>query len=184
MSGQTTHTLKSLFTADVSRPIAEEAGFAQALEGLKSVGGVPAVAAGGLAGAFGNALEEMLSPELGDILAGSWSKVAAVADALERTRSGETAMFVPLLDHKITARHLPTVDLVCAGKAVASLAFDIGVTFDLKGVELEIRQGAVAGVKAGRAAAQAMLGLAGKTLLQKTTPDLALPGRLAIGRAG
>lgn len=180
MTGQTTHTLKSVFAADVSRPIAEDGAFASVLEGLKATGGVPAAAAEGLGGAFASALEEMLSPELGEVLAASWSRLAALSDAMERTRTGEVAMFVPLMAHKVTSRHLPTVDLVCAGKAVASLPFDIALTLDLQGLELEVRRGAIAGVRSGKAAVQAALGLSGKTLLQKTTPSLDLPGRLAF----
>jgi hypothetical protein len=181
MSGQTTHTLKSLFTADVSRPIAEDGAFSSVLEGLKATGAIPAAAAEGLGGAFASAIEEMLSPELGEVLASSWSRVAALADALERTRTGDVVMFVPLATHKVTSKHLPTVDLVCAGKAVASLPFDIALSLDLQGLELEVRRGAIAGVRSGKASGQAALGLSGKTFLQKSTPSLDLPGRLAFG---
>ena len=135
----------------------------------------------GLAGAFNTALEQVMAVQIGDILLNSWSKVGVLNEALQSTRADPASVvIVPLLDHKVTSSHAPCIDLLCAGKELAKLAFDLSVVLQLKGVELEVRKGAISAVTAGKAVGEGKLVLAGKTLVQRKTPDLPLPGRLAF----
>lgn len=177
-----THSLKTIFCLDLAKPVGSQPEFTKVLAGLKATTVVPAASGEGLTSAFNTALEQVMAVQIGEILVASWSKLTALAEALETTRADPSSVVIlPLLDHKVSSKHAPCIDLLCAGKELAKLAFDISLVLSLKGVELELRRGAVVSVKAGQAVGEGKLVLAGKTLVQRTTPPLSLPGRLALG---
>lgn len=176
-----THSLKTIFCLDVSKPVGAEPEFSKVLAGLKAAAAVPAASQEGLTGAFNTALEQVMAVQIGDILLNSWSRIGALNDAFQATRADPAStVIVPLLDHKVSSSHAPCIDLLCAGKELAKLAFDLSVVLQLKGVELEVRKGAISAVTGGKAVGEGKLVLAGKTLVQRKTPDLPLPGRLAF----
>jgi hypothetical protein len=176
-----THSLKTIFCVDVTKPVGAEPEFSKVLAGLKAAATVPAASQEGLASAFNTALEQVMAVQIGDILLNSWSRLGALNEALQSTRvDPDSTVIVPLLDHKVTSSHAPCIDLLCAGKELAKLAFDISLVLQLKSVELEVRKGAISAVTAGKAVGEGKLVLAGKTLVQRKTPDLPLPGRLAF----
>ncbi len=176
------HSLKSIFCVDVAQPVGSQPEFSKVLAGLKAAAAVPAVSQEGLTGAFNTALEQVMAVQIGEILLASWSKLGALNEAMKSTGADPTSVVIlPLLDHKVSSTHAPCIDLLCAGKELAKLAFDISVVLQLKGVELEVRRGAITAVTAGKAVAEGKLVLAGKTLVQRKSKDLPLPGRLALG---
>ncbi len=178
---ETTLTLKSIFHVDVDKPIGSQPEFAKVLSALKAASAIPAASDEGVASAFNAALDQIMAVQLGDILLASWSKVATLSQAFETTHTDPSSVVIlPLLDHKVSSRHLPSIDLLCAGKELAKLVFDVSLVMALKGVELEVRRGAISAVRGGQATGEGKLELAGKTLVQRTTPALALPGRLAF----
>lgn len=176
-----THSLKTIFCVDVAKPVGAEPEFSKLLAGLKSAAAVPAASEEGLTGAFNTALEQVMAVQLGDILLNSWNRIGALNEAFKSTRADPSSVvIVPLLDHKVSSSHAPCIDLLCAGKELAKLAFDVSVVLQLKGVELEVRKGAISAVTAGKAVGEGKLVLGGKTLVQRKTADLPLPGRLAF----
>jgi hypothetical protein len=177
-------TLKAFFCDDEGQPVADclDAGSLLAAAN-EAASGLPRAALPGLAKAMDGALEGLFTPRLDDILGRSWTKVQAVADALKATAADPAALaVVPLLDHAVTSKHSPKIDLVVAEQSLCALAFDITLALQLKGVMLQVRGGRIAALTAGACEGQGTVALAGKTLLTKKTPAFALPGRLDFVR--
>lgn len=174
-------SLKAFFTEDESRPIADLLSDDAPADLLKSVAGLPPALLPGAAKAVSGALDGLFDISLGSVLQASWQSIAAVKDALKTTRDdAEAKVLVPLLDHKITSSHKPHIDLVVGGKSLGGLVFEIALTLQLKGVQLEVAKGRFAGLGAGAVLGQGVFSFAGQPLIQRTSPAFNLPGRVAF----
>ncbi len=177
-------TLKSIFFADPAKPVADEIDLTaiKAAIGAATAALPPGVASNVLK-ALRHALDEIFQLDLGDVFQSSWSKAIVLTTAIEATRKDPDGVaIVPLLDHKISSTHKPHIDLMYGNKSLGQIAFDITLNLALKGVALEVRQGRIVGLKAGLCVGQGVFSFAGKPLLDRTTPELALPGRVAFTR--
>jgi len=178
-------TLKDFLAADATKPIADglDLGAVTAVIGAAAAA-LPAAAGAQIDGAFRHALDEILQVGLGDVLQASWGKAAALRDAILATRkdAGLVAI-VPLLDHKVTSQHQPHIDLMYGSKSLVRIAFDISLNLMLSGVALEIRDGELAGIKAGTCTGEGILAFLGKPLLQHKSKEFALRGKLAFKKA-
>jgi hypothetical protein len=175
-------TLKHCLTDNADQPIAGAIDLGALLPSVTAAAAaLPDAATSQLVETFKTALDGLFAIGLGDVLATSWSKVSALGDALEATRKtpGTTAL-VPLLDHKVTSAHKPHIDLAYGGKTLVTIPFDVALSISLKGVLLEIRDGAIVNVKGGSLIGDGALSFGGKKVLQHTTRELSLPGRLAF----
>ena len=175
-------TLKSFFCPDPDAPIADRCEMALARKAIdEACKSVPGPARAGLIKALAGSLDEMFGVGIGSVLESSWGKLEALKETLEATRADpDKIAHVPLLDHKVTTTHQPHIDLMLGGKSLARLGFDIGLNLDLRGVQLDIRKGRIHGLTGGEATGEGTFSLAGQPLLQRSTPALALPGRLAF----
>lgn len=178
-------TLKSFFCPDPARRIADCLDTDEARAALaEACGAAPAPLRAGLVKALSGSLDEMFGVGVGDVLNSSWGKLGALRETIVSTRAdpGKIA-HVPLLDHQVASKHQPHIDLMLGGKQLCRLAFDIVLTLKLRGVQLDIRKGAIHGLTAGEAQGEGAFTLGGQTLIKRTTPAIALPGRLAFARA-
>jgi hypothetical protein len=173
-------TLKAFFCDDTGKPLVDcldPAAVIAAAEG--AAGNLPRASLPGLQKAVGGALDGLFEPRLEDILQRSWGKVAAVDEALKATRDDPAGLaVVPLLDHRITSRHAPHIDVVLGAKSLARLVFDIALSLELQGVQLEVRGGRIHALKSGACIGEGVFSFAGQTLIKRATPAFALPGRL------
>lgn len=173
-------TLKDMFADASGKPAFAEAGLAAVTAAVTAATAVLPPAAGAkIADGIHQALEAVLDLNLGDVLQTSWGKAAALRDAIIATLKDPTSIaLVPLIDHKITSKHKPHIDLVYGSQSLAKLVFDITLNLALKGVMLEVRQGHIVGVKAGTCLGDGTFAFADKPLIVKKTPEIALPGKL------
>jgi hypothetical protein len=178
-------TLKAFFCDDQNRPIADfldTTSLAKAAQ--DAAGDVPRAAVPGLQKAFGGALDGLFEPRLEDILAKSWGKLAAVQQAIKTTRDDPSGqIIIPVLDHRITSKHAPHIDLVLGEKSLGRFAFDIALALELRGIELEVRRGRICRLKGGACLGEGVFAFAGQTLIKRATPAFDLPGRLAFDTA-
>ncbi len=174
-------TLKSFFSEDETRPVADLLDRHAVAEILRSAAAIPAAVLPGVTKALEGALEGFFDIKLGPVLQASWQTLGAIDGAIKATKADAQAkVYVPLLDHKITSTHKPHVDLVMGGKTLAGLGFEIALTLELKGVQLEVAKGRLHGLTAGAALGQGVFSFAGRPLLQRSTPPLNLPGRVSF----
>lgn len=173
-------TLKAFFCDDPAALVADgcEMGLARAAV-EEACANLPGPARDGVIKALAGSLDEMFGVGLGSVLESSWGKLTSLQDSFASTRLDPSKVVrVPLLDHKVTTRHQPHIDLMLGGKPLTRLTFDIALTLDLRGVQLDVRNGGIHGLTAGEAQGEGTFALGGQTLLKKATPALALPGRL------
>ena len=166
-------TLKAFFANAVGLVV----NGADMLAGLK--GKLPAGEA--MTKAVEQAMEEIFETSVGDVLQESWEKVDGLMEALKHSREHpDTVAFVPLMDHSVGSTHSPKIDLFVGQKRLAELALQIELNLHLKGVALELRGGRIVGLRSGHCAGEGVCSLGGKSLIERKTPDIALPGRLAF----
>jgi len=173
-------TLKHFFASDASKPIAGELDLKPVMAAVAgATAALPAQAMTQISDGLQSAFDSILAVNAGDVLQASWGKVMAVRDAILATRKDPAATaLVPLLDHKITSKHSPQIDVTLGGKTLLQIPIDISLSLALKGAVLDIRQGRLFGVSGGSCVGDGVLAFAGKTLLQRKSPEFALPGRL------
>jgi hypothetical protein len=139
--------------------------------------------AGPIGDAITNGLQHILSLDLGNVLGKAWSGSAQVKAALAATaKKSDAVAFVPLAPHKITSTHKPSVDLLFAGNAISTLPFDLVLSMDLQGVELEITDGRIVGAKSGILIGEGILRFSGSPILKANSPALPLPGKLKFAK--
>jgi hypothetical protein len=177
-------TLKAFFCEDTDKPIIDCLDADAVIQtARKAAGELPRAVVPGFQKAFGGALDGLFEPRLDDILARSWGKLQAVQEAVKATGEDPAALAViPLLDHRITSNHAPHIDLVWGEKSLCRLAFSIALSLELRGVELEVREGRIHALTSGHLLGEGVFGLAGQTLIKRATPALHLPGRLHFRR--
>lgn len=175
-------TLKLFFCEDIALPIASSCDLQIAHQAVAIASKkVPAPLRGGLTTALAAVLDEVFEVPLATVLDTSWKKAVALQDGLEATRADpDKVVVVPLMDHKVTSRHKPHVDVVYGGKSLHRLVFDLDLILDLKGVQLQLRNGRICGLTSGHCAGQGVFSLAGKEIIKRSTPSFALPGRLTF----
>ena len=180
----TPFTLKAIFCADTARPAADGLDLTAVTVLIEATtAALPRRVTSNMLDAFRHALDEVLQFRLGDVLQDSWSKMATLVATFEATRRDPNSVaIVPLLEHTIASTHKPHIDLMYGGKSLGQIAFDITLNLTLKGVALEIRQGRIAGLKAGVCVGHGVFAFGGKPLIDRTTPELALPGRIGFTR--
>lgn len=176
----TTATLKYFFCDDADQPIASACDLQAAHKALAAAAGaVPAPMRGGLTAALATAIDDVFQVPLGDVLGASWKKAAALKDGIDATRGDPSkVVVVPLMDHKVTSKHQPHVDLMFSGKSLHRLVFDISLTLELKGVQLQVREGRIAGLTSGDCLGHGIFSMGGQEIIKRSTPSFALPGRL------
>lgn len=135
----------------------------------------------GLAKAIEGALDQAFDVELGDVLLASWEQADALTKALTDDSKDEVVV-LPLLDHTVASTHSPTIDLFCGAKRLAELPLEIQLDLQLKGLALELKGGKVTGVRSGEISGHGACTIGGVALVEKETPPMALPGRLAFGK--
>jgi hypothetical protein len=175
-------TLKNCFASDASKPIAGALDLGAIMPSIAAAtAALPGAAAAQIRDTFTTALDGIFALNLGDVLMASWGKISALTDALHATRKEPGLLaVVPLFDHKVTSAHKPHIDLTYGGKNLLSVPFDIALSLMLKGIVLDIQNGAIANVKGGSLLGEGTLSFGGKPLLKHKTPELALPGKLAF----
>ena len=136
----------------------------------------------GLEQTLRSAIDEALHIDLNSVLGGAWARVTAVGTAMKATAADPASVaIVPLLDHSVTSRHAPHLDLIHAGQSLAQLTIDIVLTLTLKGLTLDVRGGRIVGAKSGYVVAEAMFSFLGQTLAKKTSEPIHLPGSIRSG---
>lgn len=174
--------LKDFFTADRNRPISESCNLSVTRKAVDlAAGSLPPMTRKNLFKSVAGALDEFFQIGLDDILESAWDRVAAVRD-IKATSRADPARIIPfpMFDHKLSLNQKPHLDLVVAGKALNQLPFEVALGLKLSGVHLAVGGGRIHGLTAGICTGEASFSLGGVNLLERNTPHLSLPGRLAF----
>lgn len=113
----------------------------------------------------GEALDEQLDQDIGELLVTGWSSFRELIEAAERTRDRPgSPEDVVLVQHEITTDFQPSVEVLLNGARVATLRFKLTVGLRLDGVVAVVERGKLTALRAGDLLATAKLELDGKEL--------------------
>lgn len=110
----------------------------------------------------------LLDLDLGDLLVAGWRKYSALIAAAERTVAypGSEEVVV-LATHRVTSTHRPYVDVLIDGAKIATLDFELTITFDLNAALAVVRDGALVALCPAECEVTATLALEHAELLQR-----------------
>ncbi len=172
--------------ADPATAAGQSPGWRGALNRLGgAMGSVSAAGRAAIERELSAALGRLLEMDLGDLLVAGLRRHPALVAAARATESNPTAVeVVQLAAHRITAGHHPYVDIVVNGATVATVHFDLEITFDVDILVGTVRLARLTNVQSGRCTATAALGCEGHEIVTRQVHfDPALTIRLGDGIA-
>ena len=93
---------------------------------------------------------ELFNVELPDLLVLSWKKAGELQGALEESRkSPEEVIVLDLVEHEITNKYHPYIEIRIAGVPSKKIEFEVQIVTALKGINLKIQAGAITEIHAG-----------------------------------
>jgi hypothetical protein len=133
---------------------------------------------------LGHHVAGFLQDDAVDIFAGAWGKCYELKKCLEESRTNprETSV-VALTDHDFTYELSPTVDILVDGVKLGAIPFLVTLSCQISGLELQVRNGAIAGVRTGSADGSAEIACARNTIWQRDLAHVSLPGKLHFKNA-
>jgi hypothetical protein len=133
---------------------------------------------------LGHHVAGFLQDDAVDIFAGAWGKCYELKKCLEESRTNprETSV-VALTDHDFTYELSPTVDILVDGVKLGAIPFLVTLSCQISGLELQVRNGAIAGVRTGSADGTAEIACARNTIWQRDLAHVSLPGKLHFKNA-
>jgi hypothetical protein len=122
-----------------------------------------------------------LQENLVSIFAGAWAKYAELKkcarETCEHPESTETVAFG---QHDFAYEIAPQIDVLLDHVKVATIPFQIGITFSFSGLELVVKKGAVCRILSGTCDCKAEIRCAGSMIWERTVRKLDLPGELDL----
>jgi hypothetical protein len=133
---------------------------------------------------LGHHVAGFLQDDAVDVFAGAWGKCYELKKCLEESRTNprETSV-VALTDHDFTYELSPTVDILVDGVKLGAIPFLVTLSCQISGLELQVRNGAIAGVRTGSADGTAEIACARNTIWQRDLAHVSLPGKLHFKNA-
>jgi hypothetical protein len=123
----------------------------------------------------GSVAGEILEMSVGTIFERSWSKYRALVQAAEETAGDPDAVrLIGLITHEVSVGYEPRVEVYLDTRRIATVTIRLELGLTLRGVLVHIRDGCVAGIRAGDCAIKGVLAIGGQTVTSgEKTFDLA-----------
>jgi hypothetical protein len=136
-------------------------------------------------GAVGNQIATvahgLLDLDLGDLVIGGWCKYADLTAAAKRSIAAPgSSEIVDLATHRITSTHSPHVEVFVNDTRVATVRFDLSITFTVKGVVATVRDGHLTTLQTGVCDVTGTLAAEGRQLAKREA-HFELPLLLHLG---
>jgi hypothetical protein len=136
-------------------------------------------AAGGTRAELAGHVVGFLQGNAGEIFAGAWARCAELRKAAAETKDKKgVTQLVALADHEFTYSVEPEVDVLVDGMKLGGFKFSVELTCAVKGLELQVREGGIGGVRCGECEGEATISLCGVELWSKPLLHVDLPGAL------
>ncbi|HEX9359029.1 MAG TPA: hypothetical protein VF933_35130 [Streptosporangiaceae bacterium] len=123
----------------------------------------------------------LLDLDLGDLVVGGWFKFADLTAAAKRSVAAPgSSQIVDLVTHCITSTHSPHVEVLVNDTRVATVRFELCITFTVKGVAATVRDGHLVALQTGTCDVAGTLAAEGRQLAKREA-HLELPLLLHLG---
>jgi len=128
------------------------------------------------------ALKSAFDKPLDGVIVSAWQGYEPFLKYCDRERyPADVLSQEELLQHTIPIRCTPAVDLMLEGRKVYELMFDVGADVEVTGATLSIKDGRFLGVRPGDCSASFSIKFKSKTLLERKSTKLQLPGEIRFG---
>ena len=87
-----------------------------------------------------------------------------------------------MADHTVESEHKPSLDLYQNGKRIGRIPFTVSLEIELRGLLLEIEEGAIRKMTSGDVRIKGTLKVADFTLVEKAFERVRMPGEIQIDR--
>jgi hypothetical protein len=135
---------------------------------------------------LGSTLARLIDIELGPLLVAGWRRHTALRVAADRTLAADHdgTELVQLAAHRIVTGHRPHLELSVNGAVLATVHFDLEVSFDIDALVATVRRGRLTELQSGRCLVGVRLAAEGHDLAHKqATLDMAALVPLGDGLA-
>jgi hypothetical protein len=120
-----------------------------------------------------------------DVLVRVWNDGGLFRRYLDRSAySPEETIEVVLVDHSITSKHQPRIELLLNGEPVHPIVLDVTVTVTVHGAIIEIRDGRITKVRTGELKGEGELKWEGFLLASEKLKPIQLDGVKEFGDGG
>ena len=125
---------------------------------------------------------DLLDISVVDVLLGAWSKYQALKKYLDKEKYPSTqSILVPLAEHTVKSEHSPHVEILVNDEPIGRIAFQIALTFTVRGAILIVQDGKIRGFKTGEIKGKGTLKCEGLLLLEQDFRPIPLPGSIDLG---
>ena len=122
-----------------------------------------------------------LDLDLGELVVDGWCQFADLTAAAKRTAAAPGSVeVVDLATHSITWTHNPQIDVLVNDARVATVHFELSITFKVKGLAATVRDGRLADFSSGGCEVAGTLAAEGRPLAQREA-EFQLPLRVRLG---
>jgi hypothetical protein len=125
---------------------------------------------------------DLLDISVVDVLLGAWNRYQALKKYLDKEKYAPTqSILVPLSEHTVKSEHNPHVEILVNDEPVGKIAFQITLTFTVRGAILIVQDGKIKGIKTGEIKGKGTLKCEGVLLLEQDFRPIPLPGSVDLG---
>ncbi|UWX57558.1 hypothetical protein NY406_10230 [Chlorobaculum sp. MV4-Y] len=125
---------------------------------------------------------KLLDIDLAEIMLRAWKNyfdLSKYADT--ETYPPDRSYLEPLIEHTISSRHKPEIEIKIDQIISKTIAFDISIQLNLKGFTLEITGGKIMKIHTGECSGKGSVKCLDVTLLEKALGTITLPGIIDLG---
>lgn len=127
------------------------------------------------------ALQNVLSVPLSDILGGGWNKYRALIEYRDRKKHpADEVALVPLHEHTISSSHKPQIEIFLNERKIGSLDFEVELALEMEMAILKIRDGKIWEVEAGSCNGRGTVMFGPAVLFERKTSSVRLPRMISF----
>jgi hypothetical protein len=181
------HTLTAFFAFDGSQPSDRQLQIIGAAGSLTAAGQAlprkpPLAVWAGVSRAVSRALQQALEVNIADVLVAGWNTYQSLLEYADPAKHPpQEVASVTLWEHTITSSHEPQVELLVNGKKIATVTCGVDLELQFESATLTIQGGKILEVKAGTCVGKGVLKCEGAVLMERSSAEVSLPGRLTFG---
>ncbi len=127
-------------------------------------------------------LGQALHVNIVDVLVSGWKTYAGLLEYTDRAKHPPGEIAQVALEHRtITSSHEPHVDVLVGSRRVAEIHFAVELELEIASVILTIQDAKITEIAIGKCVGRGTLKCAGAVLVERSTREVELPGRIGLG---
>jgi len=132
--------------------------------------------------AVARSLRQALHVNLVDVLVSGWKTYVGLLEYTDRAKHPPGEITQVALEHRtISSSHEPHVDVLVGSRRVAEIHFTVELELEIDSVILTIQDAKIKEIATGKCLGKGTLKCEGVVLVEQSTREIELPGRIGLG---